>query len=90
MVPHNLLVFQEAVARMMDDGHTVVVIYLDFAKAFDSINHRFLLAKMKSFGLSDAVMPWIEANLSGRVSRVHVSGEHPGLFQCTVVFRRAP
>ncbi len=55
---------------MMDEGDTVDVIYLDFAKAFDCVNHRFLLAKMKSFGLGDAVVRWIEAYLSGRVSRV--------------------
>ncbi len=54
---------------MMDAGHTVDVIYLDFAKAFDSVNHRFLLAKMKSFGLGDVVLRLIEAYLSGRVSR---------------------
>ncbi len=85
-----LLVLLEAVTRMMDDGHTVDVIYFDFAKAFDSVSPRFLLAKIKSFGLGDAVMCWIEANLSGRVSIVHVSGEHSGPLQCTVVFRWAP
>ncbi len=53
--------------RMMDDGHTGDVIYLDFAKAFDSVNHRFLLAKMKSFGLGYVVVRWIKAYLSGRV-----------------------
>ncbi len=52
----SLLVFEEAVTRMMDEGHTVDVIYLDFAKAFDSTNHRFLLVKMKSFGLGDVVV----------------------------------
>ncbi len=41
-------VFEEAVPRMKDEGHTVDVIYLDFAKAFDSVNHRFILAKLKS------------------------------------------
>ncbi len=80
----------EAVTRMINEGHTVDVIYLDFAKAFDSVNHRFLLVKMKSFGLGDGVVRWIEAYLSGRVSRVHVGGEHLGPFQCTAVFRRAP
>ncbi len=61
--------------RMMDEGRTVDVIFLDFAKAFDSVNHRFLLAKMNSFGIGDVAVRWIEANLSGRVSRVHVGGE---------------
>ncbi len=62
----NLLVFEEVVPRMMDEGHTVDVTYLDFAKAFDSVNHRF-------GGLGDVVVRWIEAYLSGRVSRVHAS-----------------
>ncbi len=55
-------------ARMMDEGHTVDITYLEFSKAFDSVNHRFLLPKMKSFGLGDVVVHWIEAYLSGRVS----------------------
>ncbi len=59
---------------MMDESHTVDVIYLDFAKAFDSVNHRFLLAKMKSFGLGYVVVRWIEAYLSGRVSKRDCSG----------------
>ncbi len=41
---------------MMDVYHTVDVMYLDCAKAFDSVKHRFLLAKMKSFGLGDVVV----------------------------------
>ncbi len=62
----------------MDEGDTVDVIYLDFAKAFDSVNHKFLLAKMKSFGIGGVVVRWIESYLSSRVSRVHVGGEHSG------------
>ncbi len=33
---------------------------------------------MKSFGLGDVVVRWIEAYLSGRVSRANVVGEHSG------------
>ncbi len=62
----------------MDEGHIVDVIYLDFTKAFDSVNHISISAKMKPFGPGDAVVRWIEAYLSGRVSRVHVGGEHSG------------
>ncbi len=45
----NLLVFEETVMRMMDEGRTVDVIYLDFAKAFDSVKHTCLLVKMAFF-----------------------------------------
>ncbi len=70
----NLLIFGEAVMRTMGLGHAVDVLYLDFGRAFDSANHRFLLAKMKSFGLGDVVVRWIQAHLSRRGSRVHVGG----------------
>ncbi len=52
----------------MGEGHTFNVIYLDFAKAFDSVNHRFLLEKMMFFRLDTIVVRWIEAYFSGRVS----------------------
>ncbi len=35
----NLLIFEEVVIRMMDEGQPVDVISLDFAKAFDFIYH---------------------------------------------------
>ncbi len=43
--PSNLQVFPEMVTRMMDEGHTVVSIDLDFAKAFESVNHKFVSRK---------------------------------------------
>ncbi len=45
----NPLVFEEVVMRMMDEGYTAEVLYLDFAKAFDSVNYSCLLAKMAFF-----------------------------------------
>ncbi len=49
----NMRVFEEAVMRMMDEGHTFDVIYLNFVKVFDSGNYRFRLQ-------------WIEACITGR------------------------
>ncbi len=61
---------------MRGGGHTVDVIVLDFANAFDFVNHRLLLTKMKSFG--DVVVRWIEAYLSGWVLRAHAVAELSG------------
>ncbi len=33
-----LLAFEEVGIRVMDEGHTIDVVYLDFAKVFDTIN----------------------------------------------------
>ncbi len=58
--------------------HTDDVIFLDFAMAFGSVSNRCLLSKAKSFGIGDVVVRWIEACLTGRVSRVQVDGELSG------------
>ncbi len=63
---------------MMDEGNTVDATYLDFDKAFDSVNHRFPLAKMKPFDLGDIIVRWIEAYLTGQFSRGHFRGELSG------------
>ncbi len=39
----NLLFTEETVTRWLDEGDTVDIVYLAFAKAFDSVYHRFLL-----------------------------------------------
>ncbi len=50
---------------------------VDFIKAFDSVKHRFLFAKMSSFGVY-VVVRWIEAYFTGQVPRVHVGRELSG------------
>ncbi len=50
------------------------LVYLDFAKAFDSVNHRFLLAKLKSSGIDGAVLNWIKSYLSNRSYQVQIDG----------------
>ncbi len=35
------------------NGNTADVVHLDVAKAFDSVNHRLLLTKSESFGLTE-------------------------------------
>lgn len=53
--------------RIMDEDHTVEVVYLDFIKALGPVNHRVLVANMKPFGLVDVVRD-IELYLTGRAS----------------------
>ena len=68
----NLLSFLDEVTSRIDEGQKVEVCYLDFRKAFDSVNHRLLLRKLKSFGLPDSLIKWIEDFLHNRTYRVRV------------------
>ena len=50
----------------------VDVIYLDFAKAFDSVVHSKLLAKLNSYGINNMVLKWIESFLTDRSQYVRI------------------
>ncbi len=70
----NLILQEERVTRLMDEGHTVDLFYLDFARAFDSVNHRFLFAKLKSSGIDGSVLNWIRFNLFNQSFQVQING----------------
>ena len=59
----------------MDEGSPVDVIYLDFQKAFDKVPHQRLILKLKSHGMGNSIINWIEQWLTGRRQRLVVDGE---------------
>ena len=61
----------------------VDVIYLDFAKAFDSVVHSKLVAKLNSYGINNMIVKWIESFLTGRFQYVRVGFSMSGI--CPVV-----
>ena len=44
-------------------------VLLDFAKAFDTVSHRRLIAKLKAYGFDGLVIKWIEAFRLGRIKK---------------------
>ena len=56
----------------MDEGYGVDIIYLDYRKAFDSVNHAKLIEKLILANVDPFVIKWIAAFLQGRKMRVKV------------------
>ena len=53
-------------------GKNVDVLYLDFSKAFDMVDHSVLLSKLKSKGFSGKLLSWLRSCLENRKQRVRV------------------
>ena len=49
-------------------------IYFDFANAFDTVPHRRLVAKLKSYQISRQLVRWTESYLHNRVQQVSMNG----------------
>ena len=62
------------------------MILIDLQKAFDTIDHKILIEKMKCMGFSNDVTKWFESYLSKRMFSVHVekSFSDKALISCGV------
>ena len=71
----QLLQYLDKCAAVIASGGVVDSIYFDFSKAFDTVPHRRLSAKMEAYGIKGKLLKWIEAFLTGREQVVRVNGE---------------
>ena len=72
---HALMSFVEKVAHAIDTSSHTVGIFLDFSKAFDTINHEILLYKLSHYGVRGKALEWFRSYLSNRKQYVHLN-EH--------------
>ena len=70
----QLLSVLHTIGRNLDKNIQADVIYLDFAKAFDTVDHNVLLSKLKAYGVSGQLLTWFANYLSGRHQRVVIDG----------------
>ena len=64
----------ELLTSFIDNGMSVVCIYLDFAKAFDKVPHVRLVNKLKAYGFRDNLLKWLQDFLTNRSQRVVING----------------
>ena len=62
------------VARSLDKNIQADLIYLDFAKAFDTVDHSVLLTKVRLYGVKCQLFCWFKDYQTERKQRVVLEG----------------
>ena len=60
--------------KLWTRGNASLVFFLDFSKAFDTVDHGILLQKLELYGLQDITLKWCKDYLSNRIQYVTYNG----------------
>lgn len=73
---HALITIVEKIARALDNKQQVIGVYLDFRKAFDTVDHQILLSKLQKYGIRGKTLEWFQSYLHNRTQYVEYNNSH--------------
>ena len=79
----NLLESTNDWTLSLSKHNSVIIAYIDFQRAFDSVPHPKLLHKLSSYGIHGNLLFWISSFLSNRLQRVRVGSALSGTCKVT-------
>ena len=56
----------------IDKKKNPITVYMDLSKAFDTLDHKILLHKLKYYGINGAALSWFDSYLSNRLQYVEI------------------
>ena len=76
---HSLIVMLQKPKKALDKEENMSAIFMDLSKAFDTINHDLLLAKLKAYGFSKQALSFMCSYLKNRRQRVQINNKFSSL-----------
>ena len=82
-IDHALITMTEEIRSSLDNRRYGCGIFLDLQKAFDTVSHDILLAKLEHYGIRGNVLNWFKSYLSERSQFVSINGSNSILMRTT-------
>ena len=82
--------FLENLKSLLDKGGFVAAVFLDLKRAFDTINHDLLIAKLTHFNFSNSALCWMKSYLSDRKQAVQIGDSLSSYLTCSAGVPQGP
>ena len=76
---HALINITENIRKALDDRNIGCGVFIDLQKAFDTVDHQILLAKLNHYGICGVSNDWFKSYLSNHNQCVSINGYESGL-----------
>ena len=70
----TLINITEEIRNSLDKGNFSCAVFVDFQKAFDTVNHSILLTKLHHYGIRGTMNEWFKSYLTNRKQFVTING----------------
>lgn len=73
-ISYNIRLIQDVIDHLESDNIEGAIVFLDFQKAFDTVDHKFLQQTLKQFNFGDSFLEWVKALYNNAESCVSNNG----------------
>ena len=70
---HALISITEEIRKALDNNEFSCGVFLDFQKAFDTVNHKILIDKLHHYGVRGVTLSWFESYITNRIQKTIVN-----------------
>ena len=71
---HALIKIVDTITNALDSGKLAAGIFVDFQKAFDTVDHKILISKLNHYGIRGCFNDWFKSYLNNRKQCVSILG----------------
>ena len=80
---HAIIQLVNEISKSFEENKFTLGVFIDLSKAFDTVNHKILITKLKNYGIRNKNLKWFISYLSNRKQFISCDEQHTDMANIT-------